>query len=122
MNAKDVLNIQLETCAEVCRVWGLPRSDYRSLARWFSKRPKALKITSVEMLRNEAKEGADFFIVLKGGARSTKFINSGCCAKFHVENLIDGTHQRLSNKELMDKKITNIGYAIKRGAFYKDLT
>lgn len=61
----------------------------------------------------------DYFILLNGNLRSSKTIDvTDDCEKFCVRNEIDGTEQVLSESELMDRDITNIGYAIENGAFY----
>lgn len=61
----------------------------------------------------------DFFIQLNGGARSSKHIRYDHWREtFHVTNEIDGSKQVLTADELMDSKITNIGAAIRAGAFY----
>jgi hypothetical protein len=60
------------------------------------------------------KEGCECFITLNYGVRSSKFItyNKRTKKPFHVWNLIDNTNQSLTKKEIMDKSITNIGYAL----------
>ena len=64
------------------------------------------------------KEGVECFITLNYGCRSSKFITYDNHRKkpFYVWNLIDDTHQRLTKKEIMNKGITNIGYAISKNA------
>jgi hypothetical protein len=79
------------------------------------------KITSVEELKKESVDGADFFILLNHFLRSSKHIWWDESARhFEVINYIDGTEQALSEKEIMIKGYTNIGEAIQKGAFYKD--
>jgi hypothetical protein len=60
----------------------------------------------------------DFFIQLNF-ARSSKQIsyNSGQ-DKFYILNEIDGTRQKLNSKHIMDRRYTNIGYAITQGSLY----
>lgn len=61
----------------------------------------------------------EFFIQLNGGARSTKRIRYDHWREtFHVTNEIDGSKQVLTSDELMDSNVTNIGTAIRAGAFY----
>jgi len=78
------------------------------------------KITSIEHLKAEAEQGAEFFILLNYGLRSTKDIVWDADAKtFHVFNQIDQTEQQLTEQQIMDERLTNIGYAMKRGALFK---
>lgn len=78
------------------------------------------KVTSIgelkEMVQNDK---FDYFIVLNGGFRSSKTIcmnDDG--ERFDIINEIDDSEQTLSADELMDRNVTNIGYAIQNGAFY----
>jgi hypothetical protein len=80
------------------------------------------KITTLEELKAESKDGGDFFIMLNGGLRSSKHVWYDEEAKqFEVINEIDGTEQCLSEQEIMNPKSeeTNIGQAISKGAFIK---
>lgn len=80
------------------------------------------KVKSVAHLREMVRAGHhDFFVVLAGGlARRSKEIDVDSDGKFYVFNEIDGTEDVLTEEELMDRNITNIGYAITNGAFYCD--
>lgn len=62
----------------------------------------------------------NYFINLKGKLRSSKFINwSDIPGKdYFVLNLSDESEQYLTEAELFDKKLTNIGYALYRDALY----
>ena len=61
----------------------------------------------------------DFFIQLNGGARSSQRIRYDLCREtFHVTNEIDGSRQVFTAGELMDPSRTNIGTAMRAGAFY----
>lgn len=78
-------------------------------------------ITSVEMLKEiciEAETSIECFISF-GIARSSKSIffdeDEG---KFSILNEIDDSEQMLSEDELNDECLTNIGKAIKHNAFY----
>ena len=75
------------------------------------------KIKSIEQLKKESKNGADFFILLNYGLRSSKNV---CFdgKEFEVYNEIDDTSQVLTEKQLFTK--SNIGKAIEQGAFFKD--
>ena len=81
------------------------------------------KITSMEQLKKEAKnqDDAEFFILLRGYLRSSKRIvweeNE---KKFYIINFIDNSKQELTEAQLMDKAYTNIGYAMTKGALFKD--
>jgi len=79
------------------------------------------KITSIEKLKNFADGGCECFILLRGCLKSSKHIMYDKEAnEFDVVNYIDGSLQSLTEKELMDKEITNIGYAMTIGALYLD--
>jgi hypothetical protein len=81
------------------------------------------QINSLEELKNEAtvEDGgyADFFIILNGGARSSKQISyNPHTNRFDVINEIDFSYQdNLSEKQLANK--THIVVALDRGALYK---
>lgn len=78
------------------------------------------KITSVQQLREMIEnDNLEYFILLNGGLRSSKIVcmnDDG--ERFDIVNEIDESEQTLSEDELMDKNLTNIGYAITNGAFY----
>jgi len=79
------------------------------------------RITSMKQLKAEAEQGAEFFILLNHGLGSSKDIVWDAETKrFHVFNHIDQTEQHLTERQLMDESLTNIGYALKRGALFKD--
>jgi len=81
------------------------------------------KITSMEQLKREAKDQWDgeFFILLKGNLRSSKRIVWDEEEKrFFIINFIDDSEQELTEAQLMDKGYTNIGYAMSKGALFKD--
>ena len=80
------------------------------------------QIKSIKQLKKvcAAEKGADFFILLNYNLRSSKCISWFEDTKtFFILNEIDGSEQELSEEQLMDKEYTNIGEAIKKGAFYK---
>jgi hypothetical protein len=80
-----------------------------------------IKITSMQQLKRESKEGAELFIRLRFNLRSTKWIEWDAQNKvFNVINFIDGSEQILTEKQLMDQGWTNIGHAISSGWLYKD--
>lgn len=77
------------------------------------------KVLSVAHLREMVQAGNyEFFIRLNGGLRSSKHIEADSDGKFYVFNDIDGTEDVLTETELMDQRITNVGYAITKGALY----
>jgi len=59
----------------------------------------------------------EFCISLNDGLISRKFIFPKG-KKIEIENCIDGSKQLLIEQELMDKSITNVGYALSKGALY----
>jgi hypothetical protein len=78
------------------------------------------RITSLKQLKTEALHGAEFFILLNPVLRSSKDILWDAKAKkFHIFNDIDQTEQHLTERQLMDESVTNIGYAMKNGALFK---
>ena len=81
------------------------------------------RITSLEQLKKEARgdQNAEFFILLNGYLRSSKRIVWDEEEKqFFIFNYIDDTEQVLTEAQLMDKGFTNIGFAMTRGALFKD--
>ena len=74
-------------------------------------------------LKKEAKypDNTDFFIMLNGNLRSSKRIVWEEDEEiFFVVNHIDDSEQELSEEQLMDRRYTNIGYAMTKGALFKD--
>jgi len=79
------------------------------------------RIESLEQLKEFARKGCDCFILLNGHLRSSKYIQyDEEKDTFYVCNYIDDTEQTLTEKQLMEKDYTNIGYAMTRGALFKD--
>ena len=79
------------------------------------------RITSMTQLKAEAEQGAEFFILLNNGLRSSKDIVWDAETKrFNVFNHIDQTEQHLTERQLYDRSLTSIGYAMKRGALFRD--
>ncbi len=78
-----------------------------------------IKITTIEQLKGLAKEyqGLDCYILLNGGLKSSKHIRFFPDSNsFYVHNLIDSSEQELTEAEITDSGLTNIGEAMKRGA------
>ena len=64
-----------------------------------------------------------FFIQLHGGARSVKRIRYDQKQRvFHVTNEIDGSKQVLTAHQLTDQRHTNMGTAMRVGAFFAQST
>ena len=81
----------------------------------------AIRIISLEQLKQVSSQSAEFFILLNSNLRSSKWILWDYSDdSFYIENYIDGTSQKLSANQLMDRSYTNIGYAMQRGALFKD--
>ena len=79
------------------------------------------RINSTAELRDTVKKGEhDFFIVLNYGFRSSKNIHLNKDGTFKILNEIDDTVQNLSEAQLNDENLTNIGKAIGYGDFYCD--
>ena len=81
------------------------------------------KIMSIEDLKRESKEGAEFLILLgeHGVLRSSKSIVwQEDIGIFFVRNHIDDTEQELTEEQIMDREYTNLGYAMTRGALFRD--
>ena len=80
-----------------------------------------IKIKSLQQLKRESKNGAEYFILLRFNLRSTKWIEWDAQNKvFNVINFIDGSEQTLTEKQLMDQEWSDIGHAINCGWLYKD--
>ena len=78
------------------------------------------QITSMEQLKAEAEQGAEFFILLNHGLRSSKdIVWDAETQTFHIFNHIDQTEQHFTERQLMDKRLTTIGYAMKKEALFK---
>ena len=66
----------------------------------------------------------EFFILLNGGGRSWKRItispqmDKNGNNKWDIVNEIDESHQVLTDKNLFNKRFTNIGEAMQQGSFY----
>ena len=63
-----------------------------------------------------------FFILLNYGAESSKRIGYRPRQRvFSIHNEIDGTRQELTCAQLMDVRHSNIGPAMRAGAFYAEV-
>lgn len=80
------------------------------------------QITSMEQLKKEAQDeqDAEFFTLLNNCLRNSKRIVWGEDEKrFFVINYIDDFEQELTEKQLMDKSYTNIGFVMEKGSLFK---
>ena len=80
------------------------------------------QITSMEQLKKEAQDeqDAEFFILLNNCLRSSKrIVWEEDEKRFFVINYIDDFEQELTEKQLMDKSYTNIGFAMEKGSLFK---
>lgn len=74
-----------------------------------------------ELVTAIAKKPMRFIIRLNFGALSAKNIEYLPRRRiFRVHNEIDGTTQRLTHAQLMNPRYTNIGTAMKAGAFFAE--
>lgn len=81
------------------------------------------QIMSMEQLKKESEgnDDAEFFILLNYNLRSSKrIIWDEEKKRFFIFNYIDDTRQKLTETQLMSKGHTNIGYAMTKGALFKD--
>lgn len=77
------------------------------------------KVESVAHLREMVQAGHhDYFIALNFGMRSSKTVDVDEDGKFYIVNEIDDTEDVLTEEDLMDERMTNVGKAIILGAFY----
>jgi hypothetical protein len=81
------------------------------------------RITSLEELKMEAQgeQDVEFFILLNCNLRSSKrIVWDEEDKRFYIFNYLDDTEQALTEAQLLDREYTNIGYAMTRGALFKD--
>jgi hypothetical protein len=77
-------------------------------------------IDSIKKLKDQSKHGAEFYIRLNGGFKSSKYIfYDECDNTFEIINYIDDSEQTLTENELMDSAYTHIGVAIQFNALIK---
>lgn len=81
---------------------------------------KPEQINSIEQLKKESSESKEFFILLNFNMRSSKDIHWDENRRtFDICNHIDDSQQELTEEQIMDENYTNIGEAIRKGAFYR---
>lgn len=79
---------------------------------------KFKNISSIKELKETSTKGANYCISLNEGVISRKYVKLLRSGKFYIENSNDDTTQTLTAKELKDKNLTNIYYAMKHKAFF----
>ena len=76
-------------------------------------------VNSIDQLKKLAVDGADFYIALNGGLRSSKNItyipekNT-----FEILNEIDFSFDILTEEQLFNRTFTNVGYALENNALF----
>ena len=83
-----------------------------------SGQAKLVKVNSLDELKHP--DERDYKMFLGSGivfSRKTIRYQSG---RFHIINHIDGSRQSLTEAEMMDKNVTNIGASIEHGTFYEE--
>lgn len=79
-----------------------------------------MKITTAKQLKASCDKGVhEYRIALKHSLISRKIIHAWGNT-FYVENCIDGSKQRFNTRSLFDDSLTNIGKAMRMGAFLVD--
>ncbi len=75
------------------------------------------KITSIKQLKKLAgtEHGIECCITLANNVFSRKYIQWNC-EDFYILNFIDSTEQHLTEKQILNSKVSNIGLAIKKKA------
>jgi len=86
---------------------------------------KYLKIKSIKHLISRLdNEGYNEFVIVLGGGgvvSRKEMMYDPADKMFLINNCIDDSEQDLTEKQLLNKNYTNIGVAIKRGAFFEVL-
>ena len=78
------------------------------------------RVKSLAHLKTLSSGGAEFFLVLKFGLVSYKHVTWDERRKrFKIVNRIAGTKQSLTEKQMMSRAYTNIGYALTRKALFE---
>ena len=76
-------------------------------------------VNSLSQLKKLAENGADFYIALNGGLRSSKNITYVPGNNtFEIINEIDFSFEILTEEELFDRSYTNVGYALENNALF----
>ena len=81
--------------------------------------PKLVKVNSLDELKHpDERDYKMFFCSGIVFSRKTIRYHNG---RFHIVNHIDGSRESLTEAEMIDKNVTNIGASIEHGTFYKEL-
>lgn len=84
------------------------------------KKIKDIKQLKAILTKHGTDDGyMDFFISFGLFRSSKEMMYEKETGLFLINNCIDDTEQDLTEKQLSNKKYTNIGEAIKKGAFYQ---
>ena len=76
-------------------------------------------VNSIDQLKKLAVDGADFYIALNGGLKSSKTITYVPGNNtFEIINDIDFSFNILTEEKLFDRKYTNVGYALENNALF----
>ena len=79
----------------------------------------AVQIKTIRQLKHESMKGARFFLLLNKFMRSSKWI-SWDGSKFYIMNEIDGSEQRLTERQIRNPYYSNIGLALDKGFLFKE--
>lgn len=93
-------------------------SDTNGCAKWKARFVQVMSIEHLKQLCSDTTH--DFRLQLMSGLFSRKLIEY-YEGKFSIENCIDSSHCRLSDKQLADPKRTHIPEAITKGAFWMEV-
>lgn len=85
----------------------------------FYNLPDGVRIPNIEALNDAIADGnTGFAIVLAAGSAFSRKTITRKGDKYHVVNHIDDTVQTLTEKRLLDLRVTNIGRAMEAGALF----
>ena len=80
------------------------------------------KINTIDDLNRALNEDNTDFVMANGLVRSSKFITYGDNdGEYDIINLIDDSRQILTEAQLFDPEWSNIGTAMKNGAFFCEI-
>lgn len=83
---------------------------------------RPIRIESIDQLNKESANRDDFFILSNHNLRSSKRIEWDEEEKrFFILKLIDDSEQVLTEEQVVDTGYTNSGYAMTKGAFFRDV-
>ncbi len=79
---------------------------------------KLVKVNSLDELKHP--DERDYKMFLGGGIVFSRKAIRYHNGRFHIINHIDGSRQSLTEAEMMDKNVTNIGASIEHGTFCEE--